>query len=160
MDDRVKEVLRPTRGQKTVLVAVGNSLRRDDGVGVYIGERVKKYDSPFYSVVLAGFTPERVFDEILQENPAKVIFIDAASFGGRPGEVRVLKEGEVVATTLSTHTFPLPVIARIVAEETGCPVFFVGIQPQDVSFGEGLTEAVYEAAQAILNYFEEVIQSA
>ncbi|MEN3203796.1 MAG: hydrogenase 3 maturation endopeptidase HyCI [Atribacterota bacterium] len=157
LDDRVKEVLRPLKGKKTVLVAVGNPLRRDDGVGVYIGEEIGRRGLPFFSVVLAGFAPERVFDDILREHPAKVVFIDAASFGGKPGEIRVLEEEEIAASTLSTHTFPLPIVARIVAEEAGCPVFFVGIQPRDVSFGEGLTEAVREAAQAILAYLEEVV---
>ncbi len=160
LDGKLREVLQPLRGKKTVLVAVGNPLRRDDGVGMYIGERVAQRALPPFSVVLAGFTPERVFEDILREQPAKVVFIDAASFGGEPGEVRVLSEDEIIATTLSTHTFPLPILARMITKEAGCPVFFVGIQPQDVSFGEGLTGRVQEAAQALIAYLEEVVQGA
>lgn len=126
---------------------------------MYIGERLFHSPSPF-SVVLAGFTPERVIDDILREHPAKVIFIDAASFGGKPGEIRVLTEEEIDAATLSTHTFPLVVLARLIAEEARCPVFFVGIQPQDVSFGEGLSVPVEEAASVILTYLEEVARNA
>ncbi|MBC7217358.1 MAG: hydrogenase 3 maturation endopeptidase HyCI [Candidatus Caldatribacterium sp.] len=160
LDDRVRKALEPSSEGKMVLVAVGNPLRRDDGVGMYIGERAARFTSPSFSVVLAGFTPERVLDDILRERPAKVVFVDAASFGGTPGEVRVLSEEEIVATTLSTHMFPLPVLARLIAEEVGCLVLFVGIEPQDVSFGEGLSRAVEEAAQAVLSYLEEVFQRA
>jgi len=152
LDEKIRRALEPALNGKTVVVTVGNPLRRDDGVGVYIGEKLAPILPPCFRLIQAGFSPERFIDDILSERPAKVIFIDAASFGGVPGEIRVLTEEEVVSVTLSTHTFPLPVIARIVADETGCEVVFVGIQPEDVSFGEGLSEAVERAASAIVEY--------
>ena len=152
LDAKIRKALDPSPEGKTVIVTIGNPLRRDDGVGVYIGERLVRVLPTCFHLIQAGFAPERSIDDILSERPAKVIFIDAASFGGIPGEVRVLTEEEIVSVTLSTHTFPLPVIARIVAEEIGCEVVFVGIQPEDVSFGEGLSEEVERAASTIVEY--------
>ena len=53
-------------------------------------------------------------------------------------------------STLSTHTFPLKIITKILEQETGSSVFFIGIQPENVFWGEGLSESVLRTAEEII----------
>lgn len=144
----------PSVWGKTVIVTVGNPLRSDDGVGEYIAELLEEQPPSCFVLVRGGFTPENVVEEVVAHGPKKTIVIDAASFGGVPGEVRVLKEEEIVTTTLSTHVFPLPILARIIAEDTKSRVVFVGIEPCCVTFGKGLSQEVRRTAWDIVQYLE------
>ncbi len=104
----------------------------------------------------AGDKPENIIDEAVKQSPKKAVIIDAAVFGGQVGEARLVDKGHIPQTTLSTHTFPLPVIARIVEEDTKAQVFFIGIQPAKVELGEGLHQAVKETADEIIELISEV----
>jgi hydrogenase 3 maturation protease len=53
-------------------------------------------------------------------------------------------------TTLSTHIFPLRIIAKILSEDTGAEVLFLGIQPGNMSYGEDLSPRVKESAEEII----------
>ncbi|MGQ9622788.1 MAG: hydrogenase maturation protease [Candidatus Caldatribacteriaceae bacterium] len=139
---------------KTVIVTVGNPLRSDDGVGEYIAELLQERPLSCFVLVRGGFTPENVLEEVIYHNPKKTVIIDAASFGGVPGEVRVLKEEEIMVVMLSTHVFPIPLLARIIAEDTKGRVVFVGIEPRCVAFGQGLSWEVKKTAQGIVKYLE------
>lgn len=142
-------ISKPSKGI-TLFITVGNSFRSDDGVGPYIAERIGLLLEN--TVILnAGDKPENIIDSAIEIKPARTIIIDAADFGGTPGEVRLIPEDLVPDNTLSTHTFPLRVITRVIAEDTGSEVFFLGIQPAGMALGEGLSEEVRKSADAIIS---------
>lgn len=123
-------------------------MRKDDGVGPYIAS---KLDSSENLVIIdAAFSPENVIDKVVQLNPDYILFIDAADFKGKPGEVIVIDESEISEYTVSTHAVPLKVVAAIIKSETSANVSFLGIQPKDVSFGEGLSRDIKKAADEII----------
>jgi len=111
----VLDVLKPGPGLDLFLT-VGNSFRSDDGVGPYLASRLKTLP---VRVVDAGFTPENVLDEVTALKPSRVIILDAADFGGSPGEVRIISEALIPETTLSTHMVSMNVISKILIENTG-----------------------------------------
>jgi hydrogenase 3 maturation protease len=136
-------------GETVAVVTVGNTLRSDDGAGPYIAARATR-SRPGLVVIDAGERPEGILDRVIALAPRRVVFIDAADFGGVPGETRVIDEGAVPAAGLSTHIFPVPVVARLIAADTGAEISFVGIQAASVALGEGLTPPVREAADLLV----------
>jgi hydrogenase 3 maturation protease len=92
-------------------------------------------------------------DEAIGLAPKYIVVIDAADFGGAPGEVRVIEESAIPRTTLSTHMIPLNVVTGIISEQTGAKVAFIGIQVKSAALGEGLSPEVRAAAEQLLGTF-------
>lgn len=137
----------------TLVITVGNLLRSDDGVGPYIAGAIS---SPKREIIVldAGDRPENILDRAVEVKPAKTIIVDAADFGGVPGELRIIPEYSIPDNPLSAHSFPLRIVARLLAEDTGSEVFFLGIQPETMAFGEGLSPKVKRAAEEIIKLIE------
>ncbi len=154
LSPEVQGGLRPVPAGPTLLITVGNAWRFDDGVGPYLARRLAGVGGG-YVLLDAGDRPEDVLDAAAAVAPAKVVVLDAADFGGAPGEVRIIPPERVPGSTLTTHSIPLSVLAGILARDTRAPVLFVGIQPQSVALGEGLSEPVRAAAEAVAACIEE-----
>lgn len=77
--------------------------------------------------------------------------IDAANFGGAPGEIMTIPEDRLAETSLSTHRIPLNVITKVIQSEIETQVTFLGVQPKEVGLGEGLSKEVKETADQIIN---------
>lgn len=144
----VKEILTPAKDGITLIITVGNALRSDDGIGPYIANNFKGNEK--FSLLDAGEKPENAVDKAAEFKPTKTVIIDAADYGGKVGEARIIPEEAIPETTLSTHTFPLRVISRIIAEDTKSKVHFLGIQPRSVALGEKMDRAVIETAKEII----------
>ncbi len=149
LTDKVQEALLPAPNGATLFIFVGNTLRGDDGAGPYIFERLSGATENRIRLMNVADRPEDCIDDAVAAAPAKTVIIDAADFGGAAGEARVIPHEFIPNTTLSTHTFPLKVIAGILKEDTGSDVFFIGIQSKDLSWSEELTPEVKNTANAI-----------
>ncbi len=145
----VIELLKPTSSGTLLVITVGNRLRSDDGVGPYIAEHAKR---PKNGIIIldAGERPEDILWKVIEARPERVVMIDAADFAGEPGDVRVIPEEFIPENPISTHRFPLRVISRLVAEDTGAMVDFICIQPESVGFGEGISDKVRSSAEEIV----------
>src|SRR5665648_58985 len=146
----LKDILTPPEKGKLLVITVGNSLRTDDGVGIYIAKQIKKCKENII-ILNADSKPENIIHKAVQIKPQKVVIIDAADFGGRAGEIRLIKNTCIQNISLSTHSFSLNIIARIIEEDTGADVSFLGIQPRSVRLGEGLSKSVRKAAERIIS---------
>jgi hydrogenase maturation protease len=146
----VKDALLPSPSGKTAYILVGNALRGDDGAGVFIAENLPA-DHDTIIVINAGDSPERIFYRVLEERPVKTVIIDAADFNGMPGEVRTFSHSRLHEAPLSTHRFPLAVIAQLIAEDLGCEVHVVGIQIRSANLGSPMDPCVEESAGAIID---------
>ena len=133
-------------------------MRSDDGVGSYIFSKV--ISSKFLKVVNAGYTPENIIDKVTELSPKRIIIIDAADFGGFPGEVRVIDSEHIPEASLSTHAVSLKVIAKILFEDTRADIIFIGIQPKNVALGEELSPEVSASADGIINYLKKEFSNA
>lgn len=160
LDEEVREILSPAIEGKTLIVTVGNTLRRDDGVGPYIAGCLAGRLPPEVVLLNAGDRPENAIETAIKCRPVKTVIIDAALFGAAPGKVKVIGEEEISKVTLSTHTFPIPVLSKLITKDTGSKVFFVGVQPLDVAFGEGISRQVKETADKIVKYLLRVVKYA
>lgn len=148
LTDKIIAALTP-QTDNSLIITAGNSFRRDDGVGPYIAEKLK--EAGLTNVIDAGYTPENIIDEVIDLAPSNIIFIDAADFSGTPGQTRIIDENHIAQTTLSTHMIPLNVVSSLIADSIKTTITFIGIQPADVSFGEGLTSDVQKTADEIIS---------
>lgn len=77
--------------------------------------------------------------------------------GAEPGTTRLIDPGAAGGASFATHGLPLGVLAGYLSAETGCTVILVGIQPRSLDFGESLTPAVAEAADALVAALRECL---
>ncbi len=129
--------------QGACLVGTGNPLRRDDGVGVWLAERLSGGSVPVFNV---EDVPEGYITDIARTGRRNIVFMDAVEAGLEPGTVVFgpLEElGE--SPGLSTHKLSLSLCGRFLAAH-GQRTFLLGIVPADLDFGRGLTPEVERAA--------------
>ncbi len=150
LSQEVRNALLPAHAGRTAYVLVGNSLRGDDGAGVFIAENLPA-DHDNIIIINAGDSPERIFHRVLEARPAKTVIIDAADFNGMPGEVRTFSHSRVHEAPLSTHRFPITVIAQLIEEDLSCEVHLVGIQIRCARLGSTMDPCVKENARAIID---------
>jgi len=127
---------------KVVFVGVGNELRGDDGVGVYIAKKLKRRKT-----VNAGVAPENFIGKIKKMKPERIVIFDALEFGGKPGEVRVVDARKTEGLKISTHSLPLSFFCKLFE---GVEVYLIGIQPKSREFGSFMSEEVVRAAEKLL----------
>jgi len=146
--------------RKIAMVGVGNEDKGDDGAGVEIVRRLQeKIESPNLLLIEAGKVPENFTKEIKEFEPVITVLIDAADFGGRPGEVIFAPPDSIRGAAFSTHTLPLSVLADYIQRESGSKVFLLGIQPKQTKLGEKLSaeveSTVSELAEKIAEFFNK-----
>jgi hydrogenase 3 maturation protease len=137
---------------KIVFVGLGNELREDDGAGLEFVERLKS-ENEFHKshFIIGGRNPENHLQAILSYNPQIVIFIDAAEWGGNPGEIKKFNEDEISHTDFSTHTFSIKMIKEYLLNHQQMDFMFLGIQPLSTSFRQGLSDLVKIKLETFFN---------
>lgn len=138
------------RQDRSILFAgVGNVLKKDDGVGVYVAERIKSGSRVASLAVEMGI--ENYIGKINTLAPDILIIIDACDFGKDPGFLSLAKASDFMEVTTNTHNISL----RKLAELFVMPVYILGIQPADIGFGEGMCNEVAEAASKIVELINQ-----
>lgn len=157
---------------RTLLITIGNSLREDDGVGPFIGENIRSKNGRFdehssghgtrhslenFKIINAYSAPENIVSAAVDFKPDKIILIDAAHFGGMPGEIRIIPLDKMAKySSLSTHNFPLQVIFGIILEDTGATLTIIGVQSEKMDYGENLSLEVKNTALNLIDYFNKI----
>ncbi len=147
----VLEELFTGRLAESLLVGLGNPLRRDDGVGPYLAGKLARL--PGIRSENAGDRPERAIDFAARHRPRQLVFLDAADFGGRPGELRRIEPSELSSRSLSSHRLPLPALIAWIEAEYPTRCHCLGIQAGSLQLGEGLTPAVAATAGELIGWF-------
>jgi len=131
---------------RRVILGIGNPLRRDDGVGLWVAERMKETN---WEVIAAGQGVENALGLVSRLAPDLLVVVDAAEMGLPPGSVRCLPLEDAERMLGATHALPLPFLLSMVRDAVG-KIVLVGIQPADLSLGEGLTPAVQAGAERLV----------
>jgi hydrogenase maturation protease len=142
---------------KTAIVGIGNSLMRDEGVGVHVAQALTEAHLPSGVVVIDGGTDPDVVYSL--DGFDRVIVIDAMRGGERPGTVYRLG-GDVEfedAGRRACHDVGLLEILRAVRSDGEVPeVVVVGIEPDEIDWGMELSPAVRASIPRVV----EVVQGA
>jgi len=127
-----------------LFIGVGNVLRSDDGVGVYISRRIILRSG--IRVLTVEVSIENYIGKIQSMHPGEIILIDCMDLGEEAGSYRILDIDELEDLTFNTHNislgrwkdfFPFP--ARV-----------LGIQPMELGFGDTLSPPVLRTADNII----------
>lgn len=137
--------------RRIVLVGVGNPMRGDDGVGVRIIERLEAMGLDGVMLLNAETAPEAFIGKVESHEPTHVLLLDAANFGGLPGEARLIDSEHIGGQAVSTHSLPLNIFVGYVEKSLGVTVLLLGVQPKTVTFGEEMTPELVEASKEIAN---------
>lgn len=142
---------------RTAVCGIGNPLRGDDGVGPLLLRCLKgKLDDKETLLLDCGSTPESFSKDIIAFRPDRLLIVDAADFGARPGEWKTLDVDEIPKFGLSTHSMPLSVFIKYILGRHKCEIVFLGIQPDKAHLGlsdkEGLSPACRKALDEVRGY--------
>jgi hydrogenase 3 maturation protease len=130
---------------KVVVLGIGNTLHSDDAIGSLLAARLKG-KTPFI-VYDCGANPENYLGRVVRDKPDNIVIVDAADFGGRPGQVRFLEPAELrPANLFSTHNASLGLGINYLQEQTKADIIVLLIQPKSVAFGDKISP---EASQAL-----------
>jgi hydrogenase maturation protease len=120
-----------------LVIGYGNTLRRDDGVGVKVAEAVETLNLPgVRTLVCHQLTPE-LAESISQART--VVFVDAAVDAN--GEAELVEVQPANAAQILAHaTDPRSLLALAKQLFGRCPrAWSVGIPVEDLGFGDGLS---------------------
>jgi len=128
-----------------VLWGVGNPLGRDDGAGVRLAEALISDPPRGIEVVVCETVPENYLAPLRRRPPERLLVVDAADMGLRPGAIRRLEAEDILSVSWGTHGTPLP---RLLSP-LGLRVTFIGVQPLDRSLGTTLSPPVATAVSCL-----------
>ncbi len=135
--------------KKKLFVGIGNILKSDDGIGVYISKKIN--ESKSIQKLTVEVSIENYLGKINSLNPDVLILVDCLDFGKQPGYSEILPAEQVKDFTLNTHNISLKKISELFKMQ----VFILGIQPKSIAFGEEMSEIVLETAQNILKIINQ-----
>ena len=141
--------------EKVSLLCVGNDLNGDDGVGPFLYNKIQNLANPNLQILDARTVPENFVGPIQEFKPDVVLVIDAADFGGTPGEMRFIPPQQIANFSISTHGMNLGLIEKSLGKE-GIEVVFLGIQPKQTEIGEGLSQEVEAAVDKFAEELKKI----
>jgi hydrogenase maturation protease len=143
MFKELNELLSQT-DEKILFVGIGNLLKMDDGVGVYISRKLKNRDS-FISLTVET-SIENYIGKINSLNPDILVLIDCADIKSPAGTYKLLSINQIHDLTFNTHNISL----KRLSDFFPMPVYILGIQPEKIDFGEKISYLVKNVADKII----------
>lgn len=129
--------------RQIVIVGVGNTLLRDEGIGIHVIRYLKRRSLPEnVKLIDAGVC---LFDTICSmERIDHLIIVDAAKVNSEPGSVHRFRPEELTNKhrhLSSLHQLSLLDELELLALQGKRPrwITIIGIEPEDVSWGLGLS---------------------
>lgn len=140
--------------KKIAVIGIGNTLRRDDGIGIVVLESLLNFYQregiDYLSLATASF-------DLLHriQNYDTVLLIDGINATLAAGELKIFElkniEYDLKSSLSSTHEIDLKNIFEL-SKDIGLKtkIYVAGIQVEDVSFGEGLSRALENKKENIV----------
>lgn len=135
------------------IIGIGNDFRRDDAAGLVVARALKARAPAGCEVLEASGEGTQLME--LWKDAEAVILIDALQSGHSPGAIRRFEAHRETLPArsfrYSTHAFSLGEAIELARALGQLParVLVFGIEGRDFSAGEGLSEEVAAAAQAL-----------
>lgn len=141
LDSRLTECVLGGPGL-THVIGIGNSLKGDDAVGLEAAASLRRRLARASKVVrVHGPTsnPERIISALASRGE-RILIIDAVEAQKDPGTIVFARLSETKFGFFATHNIPLRLIPGVA--ENAADTYLVGIQPESVFVGEGLSAVV------------------
>jgi hydrogenase 3 maturation protease len=148
-----KEALKDFPIHRITFVGLGNTMRADDAAGLIFLNRL--YTSDFFNesfFIEAGTNPENYLQQIVDCPADLVVFIDAAEWGGLPGEISWLTPDKIDSIAISTHAFSIKMVEQYLLSERQFDFRYLVIQPKSMEIREGLSKSVSKSLDEFFDY--------
>jgi hydrogenase 3 maturation protease len=151
------------KGQaRIVIMGVGNPLKGDDAAGLLCAEMLLKgvpaRERRGVKVLRAYDVPENYTGIIRKFRPTRVIIIDAALAGLKPGDIFILEKTKIAIEEISSHKIPLMVLIYYLEQTVDCKVTVLGIQAHDLSFGAPVTPVIKSSVKKVYDFLAAAIR--
>jgi hydrogenase 3 maturation protease len=143
--------------EKVAVVGVGNTMRKDDAVGVEITSLLKGQVSSKICLIEAETMPENYIEQIVNFHPSHVLIIDSGLIDKEPGSVKLLPPNETMKTAVSTHSLPLQVFCAYLEKMINAKILLLIVQPKDTGMGECLTKQMTKTAEEIADFLIKIL---
>ncbi|MCQ9205322.1 MAG: hydrogenase 3 maturation endopeptidase HyCI [Omnitrophica bacterium] len=150
----MKNIFKDILKGKVVIVGVGNTLRRDDGFGPILIEKLGSNNNLVCFDV--GTSPENYMGRIIKEKPGTILIVDCIHLEKQAGDYDILDSSEIVKSGFTTHDLSPKMFLDYLSLETKASIYLLGIQPQDVSFGEGMSKELNSTLKEITKLLMEI----
>jgi len=154
---RLDEALRGALTGRSCVVGVGNSELGDDGFGPCVAGTLVA--AGHRDVIVADTTPERWVEKLASGGYDNVLFVDAVDFAGEPGAAVLMDASEIEThfPQVSTHKLSLGTLARLIRRQSGARVHLLGVRPESLKPGAGLSAAVKDSAGGLTALLDQVL---
>jgi len=148
MHESIRDLAARLRGKRFGVVGVGNVMKGDDGAGPeLVAELLRRgFALP---CVDAAEVPENYGGWAPKQELEAVVFVDAVEFGGEPGECRVIPFEHLMISASNTHRMSLHYTVMFLRDEWNGDAILVGVQPERLTLGEGLSENVRRGVEGL-----------
>ena len=160
IDDKIMRELTKfiAPAKKIAILGVGNDLRTDDGVGLFIINSLSVRHSNLL-IENVGSVPEAFARPLADFGATRIILIDAADMGKNPGHIELVTKNRITGIAISTHRMPLSLLMTYLEQQTNGETILLGIQPKNVKFGEGLSSEIEETARKIISSLNNLLET-
>jgi len=153
----LRHILAQSADTKMAIVCIGNTLKGDDGAAIVLYQKLAGKIKA--ELIDAGAVPENYIQRIIKSEPQMILLIDAVDFGGSAGQVQIFAAEQIPEVACSTHVMSLRFFADMLKQESNPKILLVGIQPQQLGLGSGLSRPVVEAVEKLARLFIELFGS-
>jgi hydrogenase 3 maturation protease len=148
-----KKELKNFIDDKTVIMGIGSTLKSDDGVGIFIAEKLKSIG--INNVIIAHQTPEHWLGFLTEKKFEKLLIVDSVLFEGEKGEIRLFDLREISERFGLTHSSSLHLFYDFISKEGNIKELKVlAIMPVSLEVGENLTAVARRSAGEIVSFFK------
>lgn len=154
-EQQLTEHLKKLSNSSTLIVAIGNLLKGDDGAGPLVCEQLAK-EKISTELIDAGTVPENYIQKIIKIAPSNLVVIDAIDFAAEPGTIRIFEPEQLNSLVISTHTLSPRLFVDMIRREITLDAHFIGIQPTQVQLGQPVSEQVDRAIRQLCDILIEV----
>ena len=144
--------------QKIVIVGIGNPMRKDDGIGIEIVSGLEGKISSKVLLIKSETVPEDFIEPIIEFKPTHILIVDAALMSLQPGSAELIKSVPASELGFSTHSLSAQILCGYLTMMTGAEIAMLLIQPEDTSFGEGLTQQLDLARKELIYYLVKIVE--
>jgi len=152
--DEIEQTLQEwfSGAKRVVLAGIGNSLRKDDFVGVKIVKDLENRVSKNVFLIGCETVPESFIEPIVEFEPTHILLIDASLLGLEHSSVRFIEANQMPSQVpVLTHALPLQLFCEYLTKMTHAKIALLAIQPKDTDFGEGMTPEIEKTAEYLTN---------
>lgn len=143
------------------IIGIGNPLKRDDGIGIHLIEKLRKEDiSEDIDILDCGTGGMKLVHDL--KDLDSVLIVDSVMFGGEPGESVFFTPEEIKSLKVQTGThdsdlFEILSISESMGEAPD-KVIIMGIQPKQITFGEEISEPLKKKVQEYMEKIKKKVE--